>query len=112
MISNPSECMSGLVTSSPSCVFDGIKFSHASRKIGFTIINSRWLLKKKGCLGGNSFTQEKYATVQCCPQLSGLPNLVLVVQCPHCIILVRFQMFRFRSAMLDHLNTCTQESGQ
>ena len=38
MISNPSECMSGLVTSSPSCVFDGIKFSHASRKIGFTII--------------------------------------------------------------------------
>ncbi|KAG2609135.1 hypothetical protein PVAP13_4KG101102 [Panicum virgatum] len=75
-------------------------------------LSSRWLLKKKGCLGGNSFTQEKYATVQCCPQLSGLPNLVLVVQCPHCIILVRFQMFRFRSAMLDHLNTCTQESGQ
>jgi len=38
MMASPLERMSGSVTSSPRCVFDGIKFSHASRKIGFTSI--------------------------------------------------------------------------
>ncbi|RLM55433.1 hypothetical protein C2845_PM10G00100 [Panicum miliaceum] len=77
----PSESMSGLVASSPSCVFDGIKF-HTLLARSASPTSTRG-----GCLGGNSSTQEKYATVQCWPQLGGLPNLVLEVQCPHCIIL-------------------------